>query len=278
MRVVIAVATANAALRNFLASNRPNVIPQGTIEKGYFAERQARFSVQIQALDENSSADAIGAWLKRISKTADAVILLIDQNCRQLVTPYEDAYFIVNIPPYPGAVLQNQVFATLAPILRHFANFCRIFDSQKNQKVLLLPLDIFLADELNELRARLTVNKMDVGFADDVEQKISRLNERARPKGQRRFKRVYFVDDRPLWFHFGLEQHAMAETGVPPHAEHCWHTSCFRFGRRFDCKRHFNVDDDSTPTKVFGSFITCHGETFNASGQSHLNVFPNCFI
>lgn len=278
MRVLVAVATANAALRNFLASNRPNVIPRGTIEKGYFAERQARFSVQIKALDENSSGDAIGAWLKRISKTADAVILLIDQNCRQLVTPYEDAYFIVDIPPYPGAVLQNQVFATLAPILRHFANFCRIFDSQKNQKVLLLPLDIFLADELNELRARLTVDKMDVGFADDVEQKISRLNERARPKGQRRFKRVYFVDDRPLWFHYGLEQHAMAETGVPPHAEHCWHTSCFRFGRRFDCKRHFNVDDDSTPTKVFGSFINCHGETFNASGQSHLNVFPNCFI
>lgn len=278
MRIVIAVATADAALQSFLAAKRAKVVPQSTIDKGYFAEKQARFSLQLQALDEKTDADTLGAWLRRIAKSADALILLIDQNFRHLAGPYEDAYFVADMPQYPGTVMQNQVHSILAPILRHFANYSRLFDSQKNQKVLLLPLDIFLADALHDLRIRLTFSKMNGGFADDVERIISKINERARPKGQRRFKRVYFVDDRPLWFHLGLEQHAMAETGAPPHSEHCWHTSCFRFGRRFDCKRHFNVDDDSKPTKVFGSFTTCHGDTFKASGQSHLNIFPNGFI
>lgn len=278
MRIVIAVATANGALRSFLAKQRPNVVPQGTVQKGYFAERQARFFVQLQAIDEKVSADSLGAWLRRIANPADALILLIDKDSRHLVQSYEDAYFIAEIPEYPGSVMQNQVSATLAPIIRHFGNFCRLFDSQKNQKVFLLPLDIFKAVELKRLRDRLAIFKMEVGLAEDVEAIISQINERARPKRQKRFKRVYFVDDRPLWYHFGLEQHARAENGAPPHAEHCWHTSCFRFGRRFDCQRHFNVDDDSNPTKVYGSFVTCHGETFEASGQSHLNVFPNGFI
>lgn len=148
MRIVIAVATANGALRSFLAKQRPNVVPQGTVQKGYFAERQARFFVQLQAIDEKVSADSLGAWLRRIANPADALILLIDKDSRHLVQSYEDAYFIAEIPEYPGSVMQNQVSATLAPIIRHFGNFCRLFDSQKNQKVFLLPLDIFKAVDL----------------------------------------------------------------------------------------------------------------------------------
>ena len=159
MRIVIAVATANGALRSFLAKQRPNVVPQGTVQKGYFAERQARFFVQLQAIDEKVSADSLGAWLRRIANPADALILLIDKDSRHLVQSYEDAYFIAEIPEYPGSVMQNQVSATLAPIIRHFGNFCRLFDSQKNQKVFLLPLDIFKAVDLKRLRDRLTIFK-----------------------------------------------------------------------------------------------------------------------
>ena len=85
MRIVIAVATANGALRSFLAKQRPNVVPQGTVQKGYFAERQARFFVQLQAIDEKVSADSLGAWLRRIANPADALILLIDKDSRHLV-------------------------------------------------------------------------------------------------------------------------------------------------------------------------------------------------
>ena len=179
MRIVIAVATANGALRSFLAKQRPNVVPQGTVQKGYFAERQARFFVQLQAIDEKVSADSLGAWLRRIANPADALILLIDKDSRHLVQSYEDAYFIAEIPEYPGSVMQNQVSATLAPIIRHFGNFCRLFDSQKNQKVFLLPLDIFKAVDLKRLRDRLTIFKMEVGLAEDVEAIISQINERA---------------------------------------------------------------------------------------------------
>src|SRR3546814_7860718 len=84
--------------------------------------------------------------------------------------------------------MQNQVNSTLAPIIRHIGNFCRLFDSQKNQKIFLLPLDIFKADELKRLRERLTILKMEVGLSEDVESIISKINDRARPKGQRRFR------------------------------------------------------------------------------------------
>src|ERR1700733_3358296 len=143
MRVVIAVATADAALRAYLAANRNTVVPPEIGARGYLLEKGARFSVQILAVGVQTAPAAVGDWLRRLAAEADGLILLIDDSLRHLARDYEDAYFVAGLLAYPGRVLQNQVWSAVAPLLRHFAFYSQRFDDFRNQRVLLLPLEIF---------------------------------------------------------------------------------------------------------------------------------------
>lgn len=279
MRIVIAVATADAALRAFLAANRDRAVPPEIAAHRHLYDRGARFSVQLQAINQNTTADDIGGWLRRLADRAEGLILLIDEGYRHLTQNLEDAYFITSIVPYQGHVAQNQVRSTLAPIIRHFVAYSLRFDNMRNQRVLLLPLDVFIAAELAELRTRVTTGKMTPGLGEDLDRLIAAVNQRGRPKTkQGRYSKVYLVDDRPLYYRYGQERHKIVQTVAPPHQEKCWHLSRFRFGRLYDDGLHHNVDDGSHPTSVRGNFTTCHGDIYVANGQSHLNIFPNGFI
>lgn len=278
MKVVIAAATSNAALRTYLAANRANIVPPDVLENGYWHDKGTRFSVRIKEIDQLTTGADLGVWLRRVATATDGLILLIDEQSRHLAADFEDAYFVVGLAAYPGRVMQNQVRATMAPVLRHFASYCQRVDSLANQRILLLPLDIFLAADLAVLRDRMTLRKMEPGLGGDLDSLIGALARRSRPRKHKRFRKVYLVDDRPLWYRYGPERHRIVETTMPPHADKCWHNSLFRFGRLYDDRLHHNVDDGSVPTQVYGNFVTCHGAPFAASGQSHLNVFPNGYL
>lgn len=278
MKVVIAVATENALLRSYLASERENVVPPDVRSRGYYKERAVKFSIQIQAIAAATVVHDLDQWLRRIAPKEGGLILMIDEALRGLVADFEDAYFIVSIEPFRGRVLQNQVRSMLAPVLRHFAAYCLRFDSLNNQRVILLPFDVFHAAHLNQLRTRLTFDKMAAGFGGDLDTLIAALMKRARPKKRKSYREVYLVDDRPLWYRYGPDRHKYIQTDVPPHPDKCWHNSLFRFGRLYDDRLHHNVDDDSKPTKVFGTFCNCHGVIFTANGESHLGIFPNGYI
>lgn len=275
MRVLIAVATANAALRTFVLSKRDLIVPPESLSKGYLREANVRFSSRIFAIDKDPTSLALGEWLARLAQTADGLILIIDQQYRHLASDYEDAYFIVSLPEPHGKILQNYIRSALAPILRNYSLYSQRFDTLNHQRLLLLPLDIFLAEDLKLLRACMTHEKMDSGFGQRLEYLLAALRSRARPKTRTRFKRSYVVDDRPLWYRYGPEEHAYVETTAPPHDLKCWHNSAYRFGRAYNPRLHHNVDDDSVPTQVYGEFIRCHGQGFTATGESHLNIFPN---
>jgi hypothetical protein len=278
MKIVIAVATAESALRAFLASNRNKVVPPESVAKGYLREKPARFSIQMLAVNSETPSAKLGEWLASLAETADGLILLIDESLRHLVIDFEDAYFVVGLEPYPGRFLQNYVRSIIAPVLKHFAAYSQRFDNFRNRRVFLLPLDIFQASDLNLLRTHLTKTKMQPGLGSNLDKLIAALNRRGSPKTRSRFRHIYLVDDRPLWYRYGPEQHAIIETTVPPHHDKCRHNSRFRFGRLYDDRFHHNVDNDSRPTKVHGKFMTCHGQIFAAKGVSHLNVFPNGYI
>ncbi|CAK0774787.1 conserved hypothetical protein [uncultured Gammaproteobacteria bacterium] len=273
MKVVIAIATAHAALRAFVSSKRDVIVPPEATANGYLCN--ARFSPHIFEVNQNSTPREIGAWLRRLAESTDGLILLIDQNYRHLAADYEDAYFVASLPEPHGRIIQNYIRSVLAPILRHFSFYSQRFDSFNQQRIFLLPLDVFRANDLQLLRARMTHEKMLPGFGQRLDELVAQLRNRGRPKTKTRDKKVYFVDDRPLWFRYGPEEHAFVETTVPPHHEKCQHNSLFRFGRAYNPRLHHNVDDDSNPTSVYGDFTSCHGQVFTASGQSHLDVFPN---
>lgn len=278
MKVVIGVATADASLRVYLAANRDGVVPPEIGARGYLRDKGARFSVQLLAIDHNTTAENLGVWLRRLAERSEGLILLIDDDQRHLASDFEDAYFVASLGPYPGRIFQNQVRAALAPILRHFVAYSQRFDDLRSLRVLLLPLEIFISADLVDLRMRMTTGKMLSGFGEDIDRLISAINRRARPKSRQRNRKVYLVDDRLLFYRYGPERHKVVQTIVPPHHEKCWHLSRFRFGRFYDDRLHHNVDDGSDPTRVHGNFITCHGEVFVAYGESHLGIFPNGFI
>lgn len=148
MRLVLGVATADATLRAFVSSKRDLIVPPEALAKGYLKEARVRISAQILALDHQSTSADLGYWLGRLAGSADALLLLIDKDHRHLVADYEDAYFIAALPEPRGKIIQNYIRASVAPVLRHFATFSQLFDSLNNQRILLLPLDIFLAEEV----------------------------------------------------------------------------------------------------------------------------------
>lgn len=279
MRIVIGVASADPALRSYVAIARNKIVPPEAISRGYLHDRHARFSIQLFALRPETPEIDLDNWLRDISKAADGLILLVDPDSRARFADYEEAYFVEELPHTAGRVLQNEMRATLAPVLRHYGAVSRRFDRLNDQRILLLPLDIFQADDLAALRLRLTADKMQTGLGEDIERLMARLAGRARPKRQKRFRDVYLVDDRPLWYRYGPEKHKIVQTVTPPHPSRCWHNSQFRFGRRYDDRLHHNVDDGNKPSSVVGALTTCHGEIYHADGgDSHLNIFPNGFI
>jgi len=278
MKFVIGFATSESRLRDYVAANRNKIVPKEHSSRGYFCEKNIRFSVQIFAVNAGTDIHQIDEWLRRISSDAEGLILLVDDASRHLFGVFEDAYFISSLPVYLGNVSQNQITSAVAPVLRNFAFFSQRFDCLRTQKIALLPLDIFVAAELCEFRQLMTYRKMLPGFATEFDKTIAELSERARPKSRQRFKKTYYVDDRSLWYRYGPERHRVVETTKPPHDEKCWHNSRFRFGRLYDDRLHFNVDTDSEPTSVSGKFMSCHGEMISKSNESHLNVFPNGYL
>jgi hypothetical protein len=280
MKVVIAVATENALLRAYCASERDKIVPPEVRSSGYFKDKGTNFSVLLYSITHATSPHDLDQWLRGIAPKDDSggLILFVDAEKRHLAADFEDAYFVVNISPFYGRVLQNQVRSMVAPVLRHFAAYSLRFDSLNNQRVLLLPFDVFQAAHLAALRLRMTVDKMMAGFGGDLDTLIAALMDRARPKTRKSYRTVYIVDDRPLWYRYGPDKHKYIQTDVPPHPDKCWHNSVFRFGRRYTDRLHHNVDDDSQPTKVYGTFYNCHGVAFTATGESHLGIFPNGFI
>lgn len=52
----------------------------------------------------------------------------------------------------------------------------------------------------------------------------------------------------------------------------------FRFGRRIDAQRHYNVSEtEGDDTHVTGDVANCHGVIRKAPTDTHLNMFCNDF-
>ncbi len=280
MRLILAFATADAAFLSYVRNKRNGVIPTELRNQGYWKTVPVRFDVQINEIGLKTPPLDIGQWLQRLASITDMLILIIDESLRNLVHDYEDAYFVVSRPQYPGQNLQNELRALLAPTLRQFAAYAMRFAMLRNRRPLLLPFDIFLAPELNDLRQRMTADKMEPNLAEDLDELLSELNRRAKPKRKnvKAGDALFLVDDRPLYYRYGPEHHALPGTASPPHHHKCSHNSLFRFGCSYDPGLHHNVDDGGDPSSVSGSFTSCHGQAVHVHGKTHLNIFPNGHI
>jgi hypothetical protein len=100
------------------------------------------------------------------------------------------------------------------------------------------------------------------------------MRNRQRPKRESSYSTSYIVDDDQKHFEYGKERHAQPASG-PPHQKLCALSGIFRFGKRYDSGRHFNVSLSSG--LIGGSFDDCHDAAVGITARTHINMFPNDF-
>ena len=278
MKLSVVFATPDKALRTFIGLRKERLIPASAVAKSYFERSGASFRVTTLRIDQATSAPDLAQQILHQSTAVDGLMLLIDDQFNRLADGVRDAAFVVPFEHhYPGMSVHNRVAAMLAPALRHYAYLAERFDDAKFRKLLLLPLNIFKSAELAGLRELVTRGNRTPGFGERLDGLLSTFRSRQVPKKRTAYPDKYVRDDRPLFFQYGHETHDIIETH-PPHTTTCAINSDFRFGLRYDNRRHFNVSEEAEEDSVSGEFLSCHRQIVTIRKRTHVNVFPNGFL
>jgi hypothetical protein len=278
MKLRVLFATSDQTLRTFIGLRKVSLIPPSMISDGYWAKRGVRFDVCALEINANMSSSDFAEMIHTQAEQFDAVVLLIEDACHHLAEGVRDAVFTVDfLKKYGGKSTQNRIGAILTQTLKRFAVVAQKFEDNKFRKLMLLPLDMFQASELKAMRKLITRDNFTSGFNEALDRVLAQFEPRQRPKKRMTFPDKYVIDDRPLFYQYGHEQHALVERNTP-HTAICVLNADFRFGCRYDARRHYNVTKEKKDDPVSGAFISCHQQAVSVRPCSHINVFPNGFM
>ena len=148
-----------------------------------------------------------------------------------------------------------------------------------NDGVLLtLPIRNLDAPEVGAIATLCRQDILEPTFADALEANLKSLRGRIHPRPKSSYRTRYVVDHSKRYFHYGLERHAQFDTGGD-HLPSCSLNGHFRFGRRIDAGRHYNVSEtDGDVTSISGVFSNCHDMKIEVTRHFHLNMFANDFF
>jgi hypothetical protein len=284
-RVVIVVATLDAALERAILQRRETLLPDTFRRNNHQNFGGNRITISCYLFKRRSTATDLVAYIEQFADPDIAgVILTVDRRLRSLANDIQNIVFVV---PYncDGEIKSPTNFfgALFGRILRDYKVFASKFDDQKFRKLFTLPIRNFRSFELQHLCGVCADASDKPGFADRLEAALKSLQRRQKPK---RFEdnpnQVYLKDEEGKHFRIGMERHAQAETAKPPHNDICVLGNIFRFGRRFDSRLHYNVTKDESGRQssrgMDGAYPNCHSALTPGGGKSHLNMFPNDFF
>lgn len=270
MSTSIVVLTLDRALSQLIGIKKTFFVPSD-LRKKY-----PDMSVVSYLANSDTTAEDLVPYLTGMESSG--IVLLCDNRLAHLVPALGTPLFTVIFDHTLGGKPPHNYFGMiLSKILKAFAAFEARFNDQKMKKLLVLPLRNFWSAELRQLhglfRNGVVINE---AFANSVDQLLSALRGRQRPKTDRNYGKRYVVDDQVKYFEYGHERHAQLETGVPPHNPLCAVAGIFRFGKRYDANRHFNVSRQGED--ISGIFYGCHDDSAARGPCSHVNMFPNDFF
>lgn len=226
----------------------------------------------------NTEQVTLDEFLLEKLENSDAAAMLLDTRFSSLTKDYESALFVgpVDLSEYIENV-QNVLTGTLSKLLRNLGHLLiELQDSTKFQAAA-LPLRNFMADELNELATACRLQTLEGNFPSQIQPPLNRLTARRGPKRRSSYPTRYFKDDREVYFQYGYEHHSRFETGKE-HKNSCHINGLFRFGRRLESERHFNVTKgDSDSDRISEVFQNCHSQDISITNRSHVNMFSNDF-
>ena len=235
-------------------------------------------SINSYTVDSPFSLKSLATYFLNLPKTVSGVIVLCDHRCAHIIRHISTPLFTIVIDgQLGGKTLHNYFGMILSRSMRAFTILAQRFDDEKYRKLLILPLRNFSAPEIAELHGLFGDGVTPDGeFNNSLDQILGRLRERQKPKTLTLSRKHYIVDAKGRFFEYGKEIHCQIETAVPPHDYLCGVTGVFRFGKRYEPARHFNVSLEGS--QIDGTFRDCHGTSHHTESRSHLNMFPNDFF
>lgn len=274
MRLFIGLVTEDAGLRrNF---EQDGTVPRDSLNRGFFRNRPAQVSAAAWKPEGVPCRRKLETFFLDNVGNAEACILVVDRRWRDYVADIRAPVFVIEFDaPHVTPNYRNFFHGILGRALRSFGQLLAKFERGDDFKLLVLPLRNFHAAELTELARLCREDYQSPDFDRDVEARLAELRARVRPRRRTSYRTTYAVDDKQRFFHYGLERHARFPTG-DPHLTYCEIAGMFRFGRRVDELRHFNVSEtEGDETTIVGRFADCHGEEHDVTDGTHLNMFCN---
>jgi len=280
VKLFICLVTPDEKLRAYFGKGKSAIIPPEALDRGPWAHHGVTTTIVTWSPENRSvSAAAFDRFLLSKARDHDACLLFVDTVWAAYVANVRNSAFVA---PFDGAAitgaLQNVFFGLSARALRSFGQILAKFANGETAQLLALPLRNFRAQDLAEIARLCRENPLSGTLSTDVDQCLSRLRLRVRPRKKSSYRTRYAVDDGQRFFKYGNERHARFATGKP-HRPSCEVAGLFRFGSRLDELRHYNVSEtEGDETTVSGEFVDCHDHVHDVPEQTHLNMFANDYF
>jgi hypothetical protein len=278
MKIFIGLVTPDEALRRSYGAGKERVVPTDSISRGYYGTRQPSIALGTYAPECAPSADDLEKLLLSKTRTNDTCLLLIDGEWEHFAVNVRNASFSVVFNRNAISNLQNFFQQMIAKLLRAFSSVASKLDNCDDTQLLALPLRNFHAGELAEIARLCREDGLAPTFSNDLQQQLRILNKRRRPRRRTTFNTKYIVDDKIRFFEYGHELHSRVATGAP-HRPYCELTGQFRFGKRINALRHYNVSEtEGDDTTIQGEFLDCHNDCHVVKARTHINMFSNDYF
>lgn len=276
MTTSIVVLTSNEALSRFVGIKKSAIVPVEIRNKPCFREKPfAVSSVLVRELGK--ATEILANYFVGIPESTEALIVLCEKGLEKFAAPFARSFFTYFFDPgMGGKTVQNYLGYVCARVLSAFAIYSSRFDDAKYRRLMLLPTRNFKASEIKDLEGLFLGSVKTDDFGPKLDGILARIRKRQKPKRESTYDDVYIVDDSHRHFIYGKERHSQNETSCPPHGASCLTSGHFRFGRRYDSGRHYNVS--YAGWNISGMFASCHDAQIQMTARSHINMFPNDFF
>lgn len=268
MSLQILIVTPDAGLSRYVDVKNVQIVPKG-LRRSLSVDISVRSFLFAKEEDRQSLDQVLLSFIGR----ASAVVIMLDERLARLKTDIEVAFFSV-LYPYNlnGKSIHNFFGMVFSPILRTFNVYRSAFADKKYRDILLLPLGNFDASEISTLKGLFHQPDKPAVFAENLQSVLHSLRLRRKPKTFTTKYKMFIVDDKQKYFEHGTEEHKRLEISIGPHTTICVLNGHFRFGVRYDDRKHYNV---SIEGRISGDFVYCHGAKKHHEESSHINMFSN---
>jgi hypothetical protein len=274
VRIHLCLVSSDPGANELVRKERRALIPKSLRDHQRMTDIGAEFSMSVY--DPTTAGRSLAQYLLE-GEGSQFVALLLDTSLGDVAKDIACACFVANVEfaAHPKTNYKNYFASTLSRFLKHIVAFLAIMGDGANEQAMLLPFRNFNAQQLRDLRDVCRKETLSSEFINMVESHVAALKKRQRPHRKSNYPDRHYVDDDEKLFQYGLEEHARLATGTP-HTPVCVLTGKFRFGKRIETNRHYNVTKEfGRGTQIAGKFPDCHDEVHEVTSTTHLNIFSN---